>query len=96
MRTDRQTDRQTDRPTDRQTDRQTDIVTYRAAIPAKKNYVQVTPEIESQLQCLPVSFQLIDYVCKESSASTTLRVVTNSRLAVWVAASMKIHSKVQP
>ena len=29
-------DRQTDRPTDRPTDRRTDIVTYRAAIAAKK------------------------------------------------------------
>ena len=30
----------TDRPTDRPTDRQTDIVTYRAAIAAKKWYLE--------------------------------------------------------
>ena len=44
----------------------------------KKHVVEVTDEVAKAHLGLPHSYQLINYVTKESSASTKVRVVTNS------------------
>jgi hypothetical protein len=41
----------------------------------------ITPEIETAHAGLPQSWQFINYVIKESSASTKIRMITNSRVA---------------
>ena len=43
--------------------------------------VEVTPQVQKAHDKLPQSYQLINYVHKESSGSTKLRVVTNSSVA---------------
>ena len=44
----------------------------------KGQYVIVDKEVQEQHQDEPVSYQLINYIIKDTSASTKLRVVTNS------------------
>ena len=46
----------------------------------KQQYVVVTDEVQQLHQKYPESYQLINYIVKESSASTKLRVVTNSSI----------------
>ena len=47
----------------------------------KGHMVEVTPQVQKAHDKLPQSYQLINYVHKESSGSTKLRVVTNSSVA---------------
>ena len=47
----------------------------------KGHMVEVTPQVQKVHDGLPQSYQLINYVHKESSGSTKLRVVTNSSVA---------------
>ena len=47
---------------------------------SKKHYVVVTDEVERAHSELPKSYQLINYVQKQSSASTKVRMVTNSSI----------------
>ena len=43
----------------------------------KQHVIEVTPKVEREHSNLPQSFQLINFVCMESSASTKVSVVTN-------------------
>ena len=45
---------------------------------AKKQYLLVDETVEKEFEGLPCSFQLINYVVKDTSATTKIRVVSNS------------------
>ena len=47
---------------------------------SKQHYVEVTDDVEKAHSKLPKSYQLINYVQKQSSASTKVRMVTNSSI----------------
>ena len=47
---------------------------------SKQHYVEVADEVERAHSKLPKSYQLINYVQKQSSASTKVRMVTNSSI----------------
>ena len=44
----------------------------------KGQYRLINDDVEKEYMNLPQSFQLVNYVCKESSATTKIRVVSNS------------------
>ena len=47
----------------------------------KKQYVVISDTVAKELEGLPQSFQLINYVIKDTSATTKIRVVSNSSVA---------------
>ena len=44
----------------------------------KKQYTLINAECEAAHAGLPVSYQLINFICKDTSTNTKIRVVTNS------------------
>ena len=45
---------------------------------SKKQYTLIDADCEAAHAGLPVTYQLINFICKDASASTKIRVVTNS------------------
>ena len=52
----------------------------------KKQYTLIDADCEATHSGLPVSYQLINFICKDTSASTKIRVVTNSSVP-WLGGS---------
>jgi hypothetical protein len=48
---------------------------------SKQQYRLIDPLVEQEFLGLPQSFQLVNYVCKDTSATTKIRVVSNSSVA---------------
>ena len=48
---------------------------------SKQQYRLIDPVVEKEFSGLPQSFQLVNYVCKDTSATTKIRVVSNSSVA---------------
>ena len=60
----------------------------------KKQYTLIDADCEAAHSGLPVSYQLINFICKDTSASTKIRVFTNSSVPRSVALSTKTACKV--